>query len=178
MRIQKAPEPDYPGISLRQLERTDLSAWYAYLSRDEVVQHTSWDLKAAEDLLPLFEGIESTSAASLRRLAIVSEASGALIGTIGFHTISEINRSAEIAYDLAPGNWGRGVASAVCAAITRWAFIEYGFVRIQGTVLETNSGSARVLEKCGFHYEGMLRSYRMVRGSPGNLKLYSALNTD
>lgn len=178
MRIQKAPMLDCPGISLRQLERSDLLAWYAYLSTDEVIRNTSWNLKAAEDLLPLFEAIESTAPDSVRRLAIISEASGTLIGTIGFHTISDINRSAEIAYDVTPGSWGQGIASTVCAAVTRWAFIEYGFVRIQGTVLETNAGSARVLEKCGFHYEGTLRSYRMVRGTPRNFKMYSILNID
>ncbi|KGR95166.1 putative acetyltransferase [Burkholderia sp. ABCPW 111] len=60
---------DYPGVSLRQLERTDADAWYAYLKLPHVVEHTSWNLRAKNDLLPLFDGYDATSAESTRRLA-------------------------------------------------------------------------------------------------------------
>lgn len=104
---------------------------YAYLSNPDVVRHTSWNLRSRDDLLPLFDGFESPDPESIRRLAIVDDnAGGALVGTIGLHTVSDVNRSAEIAYDLAPSHWGRGIASAACAAVTEWAFAEYGFVRI------------------------------------------------
>ena len=39
-------------------------------------------------------------------------------------------------------------------------------MRIQGTVIDSNAALARVLAKCGFEYEGTLRSFRMVRGVP------------
>jgi hypothetical protein len=32
--------------------------------------------------------------------------------------------------------------------------------------------SARVLARCGFEREGLLRSYRMVRGVPGDFWIY------
>ncbi|TCW77345.1 N-acetyltransferase [Burkholderia sp. SRS-46] len=178
MRIDAPPRPGYPGLSLRQLERADLDAWHAYLSIPDVVRHTSWNLRSRDDLLPLYDGIESTADDSIRRLAIVDDAHRALVGTIGFHTVSVANRSAEIAYDLAPTHWGRGIASAACAAVTEWAFAEYGFVRIQGVVLDTNAGSARVLQKCGYRHEGLLRAYRMVRGTPGDFQLHARLATD
>ncbi|KVN22103.1 GCN5 family acetyltransferase [Burkholderia stagnalis] len=179
MRIDAPPRPGYPGLSLRQLERADLDAWHAYLSNPDVVLHTSWNLRSRDGLLPLFDGIESTAADSIRRLAIVDDnAGGALVGTIGLHTVSSVNCSAEIAYDLAPAHWGRGIASAACAAVTEWAFAEYGFVRLQGAVLDTNAASARVLQKCRYRYEGLLRAYRMVRGTPGNFQLYARLSTD
>lgn len=65
-----------------------------------------------------------------------------------------------------------------CAAVTQWAFADYGFVRIQGIVLATNARSARVLQKCGFRYEGLLRAYRMVRGTPGDFAMYARVATD
>jgi [ribosomal protein S5]-alanine N-acetyltransferase len=178
MRIDIAPSPGYPGISLRQLERSDLRAWYAYLALPHVVEHTSWNLRSRDDLLPMFDGFESTSPQSIRRLAIVSDGGENLIGTIGFHTISDVNRTAEIAYDLSPAYWGRGIASAVCDAVTAWSFDAYGFVRVQGTVLKSNSRSAQVLQRCRYRYEGLLRSYRMVRGAPGDFALYSRLAAD
>ncbi|WP_431208060.1 GNAT family N-acetyltransferase [Burkholderia cepacia] len=178
MRIDNPLQSCFPGLSLRQLERADLDAWYAYLSMPDVFRHTSWNLRSPDDLLPLFDTIESTDPDSIRRLAVIDDASGALAGTIGLHTVSTVNRSAEIAYDLAPSHWGRGVASALCAAVTAWAFADGGFMRVQGVVLTSNAGSARVLQKCGYRYEGLLRAYRMVRGTPGDFAMYARLATD
>ena len=178
MKILSAPQSGYPGLSLRQLERSDLHSWYAYLSNPEVVRHTSWNLKSEQDLLPMFEALDSESPSSIRRLAIVDDLIGEMIGTIGFHTVSDVNRTAEIAYDLAPAYWGKGIASTICSAVTQWSFETLGFIRVQGTVLETNVSSARVLQKCGYRHEGLLRSFRMVRGTPGNFQLYARLSDD
>lgn len=178
MRIEIAPCSGYPGIALRQLERFDVDAWYAYLMLPQVVKHTSWNLHSRNDLLSMFDALESTSPESIRRLAIVSTGEESVIGTIGFHTVSDVNCTAEIAYDLSPEYWGRGIASAVCDAVTAWSFDAYGFVRVQGTVLKSNTRSAQVLQRCRFRYEGLLRSYRMIRGTPGDFMLYSRLATD
>lgn len=178
MKDQTLPESSYPGVSLRHLERSDQAAWYAYLSIPEVIQHTSWNLHSEDDLTPMFDGIESAVATSIRRLAIVDDTDNRLIGTIGFHSISDVNRVAEIAYDLAPSHWGRGIASAMCTTVTEWAFAELRFVRVQATALDTNVRSVRVLERSRFQYEGLLRSYRMVRGAPGNFHLYARLAGD
>ncbi|RQS85954.1 GNAT family N-acetyltransferase [Burkholderia seminalis] len=178
MKIDRPPRSGFPGLSLRQLDRADLDAWYAYLSNPDVFRHTSWNLRAPDDLLPLFDNIESADPDSIRRLAIVDTASGTLAGTVGLHTVSTVNRSAEIAYDLAPSHWGRGIASAVCEAVTAWAFTTGGFMRMQAVVLTSNAGSVRVLQKCGYRYEGLLRAYKMVRGTPGDFAMYARLATD
>ena len=178
MRIEMAPSSGYPGLALQQLERYDVDAWYAYLALPQVVEHTSWNLHSRDDLLPMFDEFESASPQSARRLAIVSNDAESLIGTIGFHTVSDVNRTAEIAYDLSPEYWGRGIATAVCDAVTAWSFDAYGFVRVQGTVLKSNTRSAQVLQRCRFRYEGLLRSYRMIRGTPGDFMVYSRLATD
>lgn len=175
MRIKTPPLLDYPGITLRQLERTDRDAWYQYLSIPSVYEHTSWALSSSDDLDPLFDTYDSAAINSARRLAIVETATQRLVGTIGFHTISDINRSAELAYDLCPKAWGKGLATATTLAIVGWAQKEYGFVRIQATVLTSNIRSARVLQKCGFQFEGLLHAYRMVRGAPGDFNMYSLI---
>ncbi|KKB64932.1 GCN5 family acetyltransferase [Robbsia andropogonis] len=178
MKILHPPICRHPGVTLRQLERSDAAAWYAYLRLQVVFEHTSWNLSSECDLLPLFDNIESSAPQSDRRLAIVDSGSLELIGTVGFHTVSDINKTAEIAYDLTPTMWGKGIARAVCATVTSWAFEHLGWVRVQGTVLETNRRSQKVLKSCGYAYEGRLRAYRMVRGTPGDFALFSRLATD
>ena len=46
-------------------------------------------------------------------------------------------------------------------------------VRIQAAAVDTNVGSQRVLDRCGFVREGMLRSYRLIRGEPRDFWKYS-----
>lgn len=169
------PATDHPLVSLRLLLRADAPAWYGYLCDPAVVRHTSWNLDCLDDLLADFDACESADPASPLRLAVVLRDGGALVGTIGLHTVSPVHRTAEIACDLAPAVWRQGVASAIVAAVADWSIEQLGLLRLQATVLETNAGSIRVLERCGFAREGYLRHYRLVRGKPGNFWMYSRI---
>ena len=165
----------HPLVTLRHLLRGDAPAWYAYLADPAVVENTSWNLRSIDDLLPNFDGYAADDPASPIRLAVVLRDGGHLVGTIGFNAISPQHRTAEIAYDLAPAIWGRGVASAIVNAVAAWGFEQRGFIRIQATVLDSNQRSIRVLERCAFAREGYLRSYRQVRGRSGNFWLYARI---
>ena len=178
MRIDRPPVSGLPGFTLRQLERSDVNDWYAYLSLPAVVEHTSWDLHGPADLHALCSQYESPAPTSACRLAILDQPLNRLIGTIGFHSVSDLNHGAELAYDLAPDYWGRGIGTAICQTVTQWSYGALDLLRVQATVLDTNSRSERILQKCGFAYEGLLRAYRMVRGRPGNFKMYARLATD
>ena len=112
------------------------------------------------------------------RMAVVDESIGQLVGTIGLHTISKVNRSAEIAYDFSPSHWGRGLATRLCEAVTAWSFQSLDLHRLQATVLVGNEPSERVLGRCGFRHEGLLRGFRIVRGVPGDFNIFSRLSTD
>ncbi|MGC4096859.1 MAG: GNAT family protein [Nitrospira sp.] len=177
MRIESAPSSTVPSFGLRQIERRDQGEWFDYLRLPEVYQHTSWNVQTPDDLDPLFATYESNASTSPRRLAVVDLESGRLAGTIGFHTVSDVNCTAEIAYDLSPAYWGRGLASRLCEVVTAWSFATYGFVRVQATVLVGNERSLRVLQRSGYQREGLLRSFRMVRGRPGDFHLYARLAT-
>jgi ribosomal-protein-alanine N-acetyltransferase len=169
------PDLNRPGFLVRQLKRKDLPSWYAYLSLKEVYEGTSWDLSSVSDLEPLLLEYCSERKDTALRFAVVDDQSDLLVGTIGFHSISDVNRTAEIAYDLSPAYWGKGIASAMCNALTNWGFLNLGLIRIQATVLESNVRSETVLLNCGYAFEGLLRSYRMVRGVPGDFKMYARL---
>lgn len=134
------------------------------------------EFKCIDDLLPQFDEFESCAPSSQIGLAIICLTTGQLAGTVGFHTISQINRSAELAYNLAPEYWGRKLAQGAAAALCDWAFQVMQLNRIQATVLETNLASIKVLERSGFAREGYLKAYRMVRGKPGNFWMYSKID--
>lgn len=167
------PQSAHPELVIRPIEARDLQAWYQYLTQPAVFQHTGWSLTSVDELTTYIWSPETFEPATKTRFAIASRAGDKLAGTIGFHTVSCVNRSAEIAYDLAPEVWGRGLATYACAVLVGWAHTHVGMCRIQACVLESNGRSARVLKRCGFEKEGLLRQYRVVRGTPGNFLMYS-----
>lgn len=160
-------------VTLRALQASDLQPWFDYLSLPQVFEPTSWNVREPGELAAHVWQPETWSAASMLRFAVALRSNGALIGTAGFHSVSPPNASAEIAYDLAPSHWGRGIASAVCRSLLAWAHEVQGLVRVQATVLEGNARSVAVLERCGFQREGLLRAYRQVRGRPGDFLMYA-----
>jgi prolyl-tRNA editing enzyme YbaK/EbsC (Cys-tRNA(Pro) deacylase)/GNAT superfamily N-acetyltransferase len=140
-----------------------------------VVRHTSWNLASIDDLRPVLESCnDAADPGSALRFAICAEPGGGPIGTIGFRGVSVAHRTAEFGYDLHPAHWGRGIATACCRAVVAWGFVERRFVRVQACALDSNATSMRVLEKCGFVREGLLRRYRMVRGEPRDFRIYAA----
>jgi len=172
------PENNYLGLIFQKIERKHLKEWFEYLIIPEFARHTSWDVKNIGDIERLEYWYNSFEPDSPIRFAIVDELTNALVGTIGFNSISPLNKSGEVSYDIAPPYWTKGIGTNVCKSMIKWGFFELDFVRIQATVLDTNSASEKVLLNCGFCYEGLLRSYRLVRGQPRDYKMYSILRSD
>jgi [ribosomal protein S5]-alanine N-acetyltransferase len=165
------PQSDHELVTLRPLTPADIPQWYEYLAMPLVFEHTSWNVQSPAELEHY--AMQSHLPSSLVRFAIAERSSNQLVGTIGFHSISPENRSAELAYDLAPDWWGKGIASEMCRDLVEWAHSQVGLLRVQATVLTSNSRSIEVLQRCSFKREGLLRSYRIVRGRPGDFWMYS-----
>ena len=178
MHFTRLPQLKHDVVCLRALEESDIDDWYNYLRRPAVFEHTSWDVSAASELTPYTWSAKEHSAASPIRFAIALKSDNRLVGTAGFHTVSSVNQTAELAYDLVPELWGKGIATAVCAELVTWAHTCTKTLRVQATVLESNKRSARVLDRLSFSREGLLRSYRLVRGVPGNFYMYSHIATE
>lgn len=173
MRIADPPTVDLPGFRFRPVELDDIPAWYAYLRLPHVVEHTSWNLVAESDLNTVVSRFNSTDAASPIRFVIEQTDSRQFAGTIGFHSISLECQTAEVGYDLHPDCWGRGIATAACEAVTSWGILVCGFAQIQAITLESNEKSKHVLRRCGFDFEKVLPSLRLVRGVPRDFLLFA-----
>lgn len=157
------PALNLSGYYLRPILANDLPTWFKYLTLPEVKEHSSWQLKSAEDLQQFIRVQDWSQALAQVKFAIANQ-QDELIGTIGFHTYVKANLSAEIAYDLSPSYWGKGIASSACQALTNWAHQEIGLVRVQACVLDSNFRSLNVLERCHFEREGLLRCYKHIHG--------------
>ncbi|MEN7429474.1 GNAT family protein [Chromobacterium sp. TRC.1.1.SA] len=173
MLFTEMPVLDHPDAILRPLYPDDVLTWYDYLTLPQVFEHTSWNVQAQSELEHYAWQPQQFTEASALRFAIAGRDNDRLLGTIGFHTVASVNASAEMAYDLSPAAWGRGIATAACASLLKWGHSQIGLARIQATVLPENTRSIRVLERVGFQREGLLRSYRKVRGPSRDFWMYS-----
>jgi ribosomal-protein-alanine N-acetyltransferase len=82
--------------------------------------------------------------------------SGELIGSAGFGF--ETSRRAATGYVFAKDAWGKGYATEALEAVVAIA-PRIGVVRLYALCHEENLASCRVLEKCGFACEGLLRRH-------------------
>jgi len=101
-----------------------------------------------------------------------------LIGAVGLNDICREHQRAEIGYWLFPTQWGCGVATECVSSTLTFAFATLGLHRIGAEVDLDNLNSSRLLERLGFHLEGVRRGYELKRGVHLDLKCYSRLSTD
>lgn len=105
------------------------------------------------------------------------EANGEVAGGIGYILGSAEERlSAEIGYWLGRRFWGRGLATAACRALTEYVLeTNPGVVRIESHVFGNNLASMRVLEKCGYAREGLMRRAVVKGGEILDVAVYARL---
>lgn len=167
--------PSIPNFTVRPIALGDAPAWAAYICLAEVKRHTSITAETVEDVRRDIEKSLANEQSAPSRFVIETTENRQLVGTVGFHTISELHGTAEISYDVLPSHWGKGIATLACRAASIWGFEVRGWHRIQGTTVLANIASQRVLERCGFRREGLVRNFRLVRSQPTDYWLYSAI---
>lgn len=102
---------------------------------------------------------------------------GEAVGGIGFVAGSDVERySAEIGYWLGEPFWGRGIATEALKLVTEDAFRRLNMLRLFALPFADNAASKRVLEKCGYLFEGLLRSSSVKYGQPRDQALYARIN--
>ncbi len=101
------------------------------------------------------------------------------IGCVFLNSIDWVNRSGHCPTFIgAKEHWGKGYATDARVLILKHAFHDKGLERIWAQVHEDNSGSLRMLEKCGYKREGILRRVSYVNGRFENMIILSILREE
>lgn len=109
-------------------------------------------------------------------LVLAIEIEGNAVGGIGMRPGEDTLRiGSQLGYWLGRRYWGRGIMSRILPHWCKYVFANYGFERLQATVLSNNPASARVLEKSGFAHEGTLRRAAIKRNEVFDLWMYAML---
>lgn len=150
-------------IHLSGIQAADRAPCVEYLSNSDVYARTLRipSPYTEKDFETWFETDKKAAAqhGKLANWAIRNE-HGSLIGGVGLTRGQAFeSHRAEVGYWLGKPFWGQGIMTAVVRRICEAAFDEFGLVKITAHVFKENAASARVLEKCGFQLEGLLRKH-------------------
>jgi RimJ/RimL family protein N-acetyltransferase len=105
---------------------------------------------------------------------------GEVLGQGGVVPIANVGPEIELGYRLGRAHWGKGYATEIARASARYAFESIGLDRLIAVTYPENTGSRRVLVKCGFDDLGITDRYYDTTCSLYELtaERWAALNTD
>jgi RimJ/RimL family protein N-acetyltransferase len=103
---------------------------------------------------------------------------GEFLGMAAIIRMNREGREGEAGYILAPHARGRGIASIALRTLTEWALGDLGLERVEVRIDAGNDASIAVAERCGYVYEGTLRSLYFKDGIRSDTAVYSRLSSD
>lgn len=112
------------------------------------------------------------------RWAIIEKESGECIGQIAYFLVDSKNHFAEIEYCVGAAFQCRGYATEATKAVIAYGFDRMNLHKVQICTKTINAPSRRVIEKCGFTFEGTLRDYFYMNGEYVGRHYFSILRSE
>lgn len=109
--------------------------------------------------------------------AIRKRTDDAMTGSVGLHLTME-HRRAELGYWLARADWNKGYITEAVNAVLRYGFSELNLNKITAIYYTHNLASGRILEKCGFTFEALLKQEYMKNGILKDANRYAIFRED
>lgn len=154
-------------LVLRRFRYTDDDAMLKYWVADEKIQSLySEPVYSTKDEVKglLDKYIGSYEREDYYRWAITEKGSDECIGQIAFFLVDNKNHFAEIEYCVGSSFQCKGYATEATRALIAYGFEKMNLHKVQICTKTINVPSKRVIEKCGFTYEGTLRDYFCMDG--------------
>ncbi len=166
---------------LRPFRRTDAQGMHKNWAADKKVQHRYGEpvyptLAEVNGLLDKY--LPGYQRKDYYRWAILEQESGECIGQIAYFLVDSSNHFAEIEYCIGRAYQGKGLATEAARAIITYGFERINLHKVQICHNSLNMPSKRVIEKCGFVYEGTLRDFFFIEGGYADRLYYSILRSE
>jgi ribosomal-protein-alanine N-acetyltransferase len=167
-------------LTLRALKHSDVRDIFAYASDPEICRYTTWAPHQSIDDTRAFIAhmLSQYQIGQPSNWGIVLNSTGRVVGTCGFCNISIQHERGELGYAIARDLWGQGLMSEAVRASIDFGFRSLQLHRIEAHCDARNVGSARVMEKCGMHFEGLMRQQALIKGERRDVKWYAILRGD
>ncbi len=155
------PELRTERLLLRAPRTGDAEALWQRRNVAEVAHLQSWTVpylrRDADELIAAVAAAEGPEPDRWWMLTVTDHADETIFGDLALH-LSWGGRTAEVGYTFGPEHWGHGYATEALHALLTHLFDEMDITRATGQLHPDNLASARVLERCGFEFEGHTRN--------------------
>lgn len=162
------PELETKRLVLRRMTLADAEFYLRHFSDPDIVELTAFDApeniaKARQELLEFcIKPFEENKGI---RWGIVLKGETELAGTIGYHQwVKAGGYHARVGYDLAAAYRRRGIMTEALMAVLRYGFETTRLNKVEACTDPRNVASIRLLEKLGFHQDGVLRENTYFHG--------------
>src|SRR5215210_2564555 len=174
------PNIETERLLLRKMRIEDAQDLFEYARDQDVARYTTWaPHSSVEDSKAYLRRIMDLYAArEVSEWGLVHKADARLIGTCGFIDWTPYHARAEVGYAMSQRYWGQGIMTEAVREVIRFGFEVMMLNRVEARCIVANIGSARVMEKCGMSYEGILREHMYAKGHYDDLKMYSILRKE
>lgn len=158
--INAKPVIDTPRLRLRPLRKSDIPALTEWMPDPAI--YAFWGKRPGRtDKNPALLFKKPEKPCKSFHLGIEEKAPGKVIGDLWVYRI-ENDRIATVAIRLAPARQGRGFGTEALSAMTRFCFAHTELRRLCAEVDARNLASQKMLEKCGYHREGLILQGKLV----------------
>ncbi|VYU37383.1 GNAT family N-acetyltransferase [Clostridium tertium] len=149
-------------LILRKFTYTDNDCMFKYWISDKEIQSLYGEpvyetKEKVKELLDKY--ISSYDKDDYYRWAIINKETEECIGQIAYFLVDSKNHFAEIEYCIGSKFQRKGLATEATKSIIEFGFNKINLHKVQICHKSINNPSKRVIEKCGFTYEGTLRDY-------------------
>jgi len=168
-------------LVLREFVTGDWPAVLAYQRDPCFLRFYPWTGRIEAEVRDFVQRFVDDQADRPRRkfqFAITLTDGGQVIGSCGIRRKPGKDWEADIGYDLAPEQWGRGYVTEAALAIVDFGFNTLDLHRISSWCIADNAASARVLEKAGLRREGRSRENEHFKGRRWDTLFYGLLESE
>ncbi len=182
---RKTQQIDTERMILRPPHHGDFRAW-SDLRRDSADFLTPWEPQWAPDHFSrrafanrVYWARRAIAQGSAVPLFLIRREDEALLGAI---TLDNIRRgpaqAGTLGYWIGACHARQGYMREAIGGVVHHAFERLDLSRLEAACLPENQPSRRLLERCGFKYEGVAQSYLQINGRWRTHVLYAALRAD
>ncbi len=182
MGMSSCPTLQTARLTLKPIDTSNVESLFAMWNSDELAELSGID--APSDLAHLRSGIQYFEQLNAlgwyRKWSIFLTSSNHLIGECETYPLKlQITPWEEwgLGYTLEKNFWRQGLMYEALTCVLSHVFEESNTLRVKADVGAWNTPSIRLLEKLGFHHEGIQRSKCKTRGKIHDMKLLALTRT-
>ncbi len=148
-------------IVIRDLKLSDDEDLFEYGSHPEVGYSAGWKPYPS---ITVARRVLSSFILSKETFGIEELATSKLIGTISLYhqCIRPYNKIRSLGFSLHPDYWNQGIMTEAVLLMLDYAFTKENCELVEVGHHSDNYGSKRVIEKCGFQYDGRLAKFKQL----------------